>query len=789
MDAYDIGRLTDYDFELICRDIFEAELRIRLEIFAAGKDQGVDLRHMSTSSDPGIVIQCKKWERSKRAKLISHMKSEEKPKILKLRPGRYILATSVDLTKQSKDTIAKDLSPFVKTPGDIYGLKEIEAVLLSRPEIVERHIRLWLSSSAVLQAMLSRGILTRSRDLAADIEDAMRVYVPNVSYTRAQEILNDKHVCIISGLPGIGKTTLAQVLSATYVNSGYDLYEVSQDVEEINEVWNDDVPQIFYYDDFLGQTALGDRLNKNEDNRLIKIIRRIGRSPDKRLVMTTREYILEQARQQYEKLGTQDLNPLQCVLDLTDYTRLIRAEILYNHLYFSDLSQEEKSEFSDPSVYKIIIDHPNFSPRLIDYSLRLSPIESGSAEGSPAVRIKKNLDDPRRIWEHIIANQLEQSAIDILVVLLSFPDRVPISLLEFAVSSYAQKANERDWHRDFLRSLKIVENTMVRISSGVRFQTYSGGSILAASYHNPSIRDYMQDYVASDDHIVPSLLNSAIDFVQLEELWRQSGPRHAIRFLARLARVEDVSTEPNLRDRLIESSDLFVDAIIRTWESSEDGMASVFHRILSSLEIARELDSQALEKFAAEQLSTIVIYDRDNKAREYIEDEDLVPMVKALWATDSPAILTVRERIAKEIVDYVGDDTEDWDITRGAAGKLEDLSEFVPHLVDAAQGRIEERLSELAENEISRTVSQQEVPRYARESLREAIDRVESYAEYDREAYFPGYGEAKDLYEAEIEADSDLEVRSPSGAHESASDDADGSTIETMFTTFSSTLE
>src|SRR5690349_10250379 len=126
MDAYDIGRLTDYDFELICKDIFEAELRIRLEIFAAGKDQGVDLRHMSTSSDPGIVIQCKKWERSKRAKLISHMKTEEKPKILKQRPDRYILATSVDLTKQSKDTIAKDLSPFVKTPGDIYGLKEIE---------------------------------------------------------------------------------------------------------------------------------------------------------------------------------------------------------------------------------------------------------------------------------------------------------------------------------------------------------------------------------------------------------------------------------------------------------------------------------------------------------------------------------------------------------------------------------------------------------------------------------------------------------------------------------------
>lgn len=786
VDAYDLGRLTDFDFELVCKDIFDAELGVSLEIFAAGKDQGVDLRHMSTNSDPGIVIQCKKWERTKRAKLISHMKNEERPKIVKLHPNRYILATSVDLTKQSKDAISNDLSPFVKTPGDVYGLKEIEKILVNRPEIVARHIRLWLSSSAVLQAMLSRGILTRSRDLVADIEDAMRVYVPNGSYPRAQEILNDKHVCIISGLPGIGKTTLAQVLSATYVDSGYELYEISQDVEEIDEVWNDDIPQIFYYDDFLGQTALGDRLNKNEDSRLIRVIRRISRSPDKRLVMTTREYILAQARQQYEKLGTRDLNPLQCVLDLADYTRLIRAEILYNHLYFSDLPHEEKSEFANPAVYKEIIDHPNFSPRLIDYSLRLSPIESHDTGDSAAVRIKGNLDDPRRVWEHIVANQLERPQIDILVVLLSFPDRVPISELELAVSSYAKKLNERDFHREFLRSLKIVENTMVRISSGLARIT-SGDRILMASYHNPSIRDYMQDYVASGSRIVPSLLESAIHFEQLEELWRQSGSRYFTQVFASI--LDDSSTpRPSLRIRLHESVDFLVSAIIRTWDSSGDDLNQVFHRILVTLEIASDLGSKNLEKFAAEQLSTFVVYD-GNEYREYIEAEDLVPMVRELWKTDSPEILAVRERICKEIVDYATDDTEDWDITKAAAGKLDDLSLYLPQEVRGVRSRVEERLSELAESAISSAASQEEVPRYARETLREAIEYVDSHHESDRETYFPGYEAAKNIYRAEIEADSDLEVRSPSSTPEEAPTDTDGDTIETMFTTFSSAQE
>lgn len=780
MDAYDIGRLTDYDFELVCKDIFDAVLGIRLEIFAAGADQGVDLRHMSTDSDPGLVIQCKHWERTKRAKLISHMKDEERPKIVKLSPDRYILATSVDLTKQSKDSIVSALAPYVKTPGDVYGLKEIEAILLARPEIVGRHIRLWLSSSAVLQAMLSRGILTRSRDLVADIDDTMRVYVPNESYSRAQEILNDKRVCIISGLPGIGKTTLAQVLSATYVNSGYELYEISQDAEEINEVWSDDIPQIFYYDDFLGQTALGDRLNKNEDNRLLRLIRRIGHSPDKRLVMTTREYILEQARQQYEKLGTHDLNPLQCVLDLDDYTRLIRAEILYNHVYFSGLHRNEKSEFSDPTVYKTLIDHPNFNPRLIDYSLRLLPMESGDEEDSAAVRAKKNLDDPRRIWDHIVTNQLEQSAIDILVVLLSFPNRVPIPRLELAVSSYVRRADERDYHRDFLRSLKIIENTMVRVSSN--------GKHIVASYHNPSIRDYMQDYVANDDQIVPSLLNTAVHFAQLEELWRQSGPPHSSRSIANM--IEGISKFwPNLGDRFRESPDLLVDAIIRTWESSGDDTEEVFHRILITLEMARNLGSQILEEFVAGKLSTLSIRGGDYRNRDYIEDGDLVPMVKELWATNSPVILAVRERICREIVEFVADDTGDRDDTQAAEGKLEELREFVPREVGAVSGRIEERLFEIAMDDIDEAARRGEAPRYLRESLREALEYADSYAESDRESYFPGYAEAKNIYQAEIEADSDLEVTGPYSAPEDPSADTDGSAIDAMFTSLSSTEE
>lgn len=390
MDAFEISRLTDFDFEAVCKDLFQSHLNMQLEIFAPGRDQGIDLRHCSPNSSGELIIQCKRWDKSASASLYRHMRDVELPKIVQLNPDRYILATTVSLSKGAVDKFSKLLHPYVKSSGDILGLHDIEAMLREHPEIVQRHLRLWLSSAAVLQSVLNRSAVVRAGDLAADIEEATRLYVPNGSYNRAIDVLDRHHYCLIVGLPGIGKTTLARVLSAVYATAGYDIYEITEDVEEINHVWVDDVPQLFYYDDFLGQTTLADKLHKNEDNRLLRILKRVASSPNKRLLLTTREYILESARQNYERIATADLDPLICVIDLSDYTRLVRAEILYNHVYFSDLSPQAKEAFADPSVYLPIIRHRNFSPRLVERSLSRSAVD-GEEGREPADSLLRNI--------------------------------------------------------------------------------------------------------------------------------------------------------------------------------------------------------------------------------------------------------------------------------------------------------------------------------------------------------------------------------------------------------------
>ncbi len=210
---------------------------------------------------------------------------------------------------------------------------------------------------------------------------------------------------------------------------------------------------------------------------MVKIIQRINKQPNKRFVLTTREYILNQARQKYERLASEDFNPLTCILNLGDYTPSIRAEILYNHLYFSQLPREEKAQFASPEVYLPIIRHRNFNPRLIDYSLRLMFSSADDEQLSVPQIMVANLDDPRRIWEHVIGHQLNQESVDILVVLFSFTYEAKKDELERAFRDYNSRQGRMPGHRNFDRALKVLDNTMIRIGSGLGASTIT--------YHTP----------------------------------------------------------------------------------------------------------------------------------------------------------------------------------------------------------------------------------------------------------------------------------------------------------------
>lgn len=699
MDAFDIGRLTDFDFELVCKDLFEEILGVQLEVFTPGADQGIDLRYISADASSVTIIQCKHLMRTGRAKLLNQMRNRELPKIRKLNPARYILASSVELTAKAKESLVSNLSPYVKLTADIYGIQEIESELRKRPHIVQRHLRLWLSSTVVLQSILAKEILVRSSTLKHDIEQSLRWYVPSESFNQARNILDELHSVVISGAPGVGKTTLAQVLLAEYSSRGFSIVEISADADEANKLWMEDEKQIFYYDDFLGQTTLEDKLNKNEDSRLLSLLRRVQASPSKRFILTTREYILAQARQRYEKISRANFTPLKYVLDLTEYTSSIRAQILYNHVYFSDLPAQNKAIFAEPREYQRIIAHHNFNPRVVNLSV--NAFNKGESPKATVERLYGDLQNPRRIWEHIIEYQLDADSVSLIEVLFSLGES-PTEGLRTAWLAYG--ANSAD-NRIFRDKLQLLEGTLIRVV--VR----SGKSLI--DFYNPSVRDYMISRASNDPEQIARVVERAVYFEQLQTLWTIAKSSRGGEFMSALVasnhlqegilrtinsaypRDPQSSVAVRRANFLIElaektGSSNFLDIAenkildsldIRSDLTDGDEVAHLIKNLATSkFEVARQWAVELIESA----IDFIVEYNSDLESKDYASSV-LATLDKIEIPAIQRAVESARSSIEESIFDEISNAFDEWKEGRREVTDMEQVVEYASNYIDPAE--------------------------------------------------------------------------------------------------------
>ncbi|MEU3535115.1 restriction endonuclease [Streptomyces murinus] len=508
MDSFELGRLTDHDFEVVCRDLFSDVLGVPLEIFPRGRDRGIDLRH--TGPTGTTVVQCKHWPGARQRTLIGRLIKDELPKVHALAPDRYIVATTVGLTVDGKEELRGAFAPYIRGTGDLYGIDEIVAELLRRPDLVRRHFRLWLSSTTVLQTVLNQDQYLRSSWLQKRLRRVADTFVPHEGFERARQLLDSQRVCVIAGIPGVGKTTVALMLAAWLMGNGYEVHEISQDIDEIGTLWRDDARQAFLYDDFLGRTTLEAPLTKNEDNRLLSVIREIQEAPGKALVMTTRDYLLEHARLRHDRLAAPEVSDAVSVIQLTDLDLVVRGKILYNHVHGSPLETDDKRRFADPELWWPVVRHKNFNPRLVEETLRLS-----SRQGKDiAAAMLENLDDPRRVWERIVESELTDEAIHLLELLFTWQS-ADLANLEKSWRRYRREMGQAADGRTFRRAIQVLDGTMVSVERG------------QVAFHNPSIEDYVRFHLDAGRAHFAELLkalspNSTIQVHRLVEAARMA---------------------------------------------------------------------------------------------------------------------------------------------------------------------------------------------------------------------------------------------------------------------------
>lgn len=384
-------------------------------------------------------------------------------------------------------------------------------------DVEKQYYKLWLTSTNVLNNIIHKAPVLWSDFELEDIKANISTYVMNDSFYSAKKILSHHNYVIISGIPGIGKTTLARMLIYDYLANGFEEFiNISGDIDTAAKLYKHDKKQVFFFDDFLGASVFEDG-GTGFAQKLLTFIRQIKTNKSKAFILTTREYILAEARTHYEKMRTENIEMAKCILDVGAYTRTVKAKILYNHMANAQLPQEYIAQFLKNQNYNLIINHHNYNPRIIE-----TYIDKGLWElTDPAnfmSRFKNLLSNPFLVWE-IAFEKLPNECKYALLLLVTMGELVTLEDWEMAYNYFCQNVTTEIT----LSYDGITWNRVVKLLHDCFIRTQRKQEWIIVTTYNPSVRDFLITYIGQNTNIQRSLIQHSLFPEQLTYAFTETG--------------------------------------------------------------------------------------------------------------------------------------------------------------------------------------------------------------------------------------------------------------------------
>lgn len=502
--------LSPLRFEQLARDLLRSQYG-NFENFAEGKDQGIDFRY-SQSNEDILVVQCKRYKNTRQ--LISNLKKEV-IKNQNLKFTKYILVVSVDLSPLNKAEIQHLYKGRIQNANQIITNADLND-LLSHPS--NQHIEfkfpeLWMSSVSIHQKIFDLGFLKHSDFIKTRLKESLKNFVPYKEYSQIIEHLKSNNVVIIAGNPGIGKTTLAYALISSFVYF-HDFHLIdftARTIQEAESYIYANEPTIFFMDDFLGDI----KLKKDSDfaKLLSFFIEKIENEKNKKLIITSREYILKKAIKELFPMEEISQTISKYTIEIKSFTRRIRTEILYNHLKNSDLEISFIENFLQ-NDFKRIIDHKNYNPRIIEHLTNTKRLKDIKAEDYFDF-FTENINKPSKIWQHVYQNF--PNDLYKIIILTKFIISESLSLLNLEKAIIYLIENDKKFHHfsfdDFGYITREMEGTIFTFQVGYDELIDEEYSII--EFHNPSIKDFIDSFIWRETKWLNLIINNAIYFEQL----------------------------------------------------------------------------------------------------------------------------------------------------------------------------------------------------------------------------------------------------------------------------------
>jgi tRNA uridine 5-carbamoylmethylation protein Kti12 len=569
MHNYDFKNLNDKEFESMVVDLLSHEFGSRIERFKPGKDQGVDGRFFLPDKGEGI-IQCKHYLKSGFKALLWKLKNEELDKVKKLKPKRYIVATSLELSRHEKSQIKNALAPYIITAADVYGAEDLNVLLGKHSEVENNHYKLWLASTTVLQTIMNYAIIGRSGHLINEAQEESCKYVMTANHELALKKIKETHAVILTGEPGIGKTTLANSLCLYYAAKGFSVIYIEDSIGDAEAVYNEDKQQVFYYDDFLGRNYLT-ALNNKVDSHIVQFIKRVQKDKTKRFILTSRTNILNQGKRLSDVFKASNIERTELEVKLENINRKDKARILYNHIFFSNLSDEFIEEIYKDKRYLSIINHRNYNPRLIEFITDQNKV----MEMCPSKYwdyITETLNNPVDIWEKAFEVQIDTQGRDIVSLVVMNGTAINEDHLQtafYSMSELNRGVQTGTISTDYASSVRSLTRALLNRN----FVQEKNEEIIKFDLFNPSIGDYVVRRIAGNKHCLAKLFYS-LETVQslhnLQNLYRSEcisveSFRYILKELSgKIVQDENVYNDYNflLGSLLIENKEIIGDEVL-----------------------------------------------------------------------------------------------------------------------------------------------------------------------------------------------------------------------------------
>ena len=495
MSDYTFSTLNDKDFESLVNDLIGKSLNLRVERFKTGKDGGVDGRFFIGNKE--CIIQSKHWIKTGITQLINYLEKSEKKRVQKLNPKKYLFATSLPLSRLNKKKIKSIFYPFILSDDDIYGNEDLNDLLKKFPEIEKNHYKLWITSTGVLQNVLNSGIIGRSGFTLDNIHLESAIYVETTNHKKALDKLNDKHSVIITGSPGIGKTTLANQLSLYYAAKNFDFIFIEDSITEAEDLYNEKQMQVFYYDDFLGRNFLL-ALEHHQDSKIVNFIKRISKDSKKRFILTSRTNIILQGKRLSDLFDISNIEQNEFELHIDSLTKLDKAKILYNHIWFSSLDDVYTNEIFKDERYFKIIEHRNFNPRLISFitdSYRLSSINKDDYW----TYIQNTLENPKDIWRTVMEVQTEDDCRNIVIGVVIHGQAIDERTLFEFINRLRNSSIFKDPYKTNDSIIKLLAGALLN-------RTQHKNNRIDYNLFNPSIADFVIANYLNNSELIAILI-------------------------------------------------------------------------------------------------------------------------------------------------------------------------------------------------------------------------------------------------------------------------------------------